>query len=398
MRRDGRRTDLNAHKPLDIAITQMNQTWSADDLKWMRLALEEAARGQGFVEPNPMVGCVVVKNGVLISSGFHRKYGTAHAEVDAISSLSDGALEGAAVYVTLEPCSHYGKTPPCANFLLERRPKRVVIAMRDPFPEVSGRGVALLEKAGIHVEVGLLESESKQLNAPYLKLLSAGRPWVIAKWAMTLDGAIATSSGDSKWISNEKSRSVVHEIRSRVDAIVTGIGTVLADDPMLNARVGSGKVIPRIATRVVLDRGLRTPLDSNLVKTAKDIPLVIVTNSSAADQQTEDFRSRGVEIWQTTSEQELEFGSGATIQLALMRLGQQRATNVLLESGAQILGTAVDFDLVDQIECFIAPKIVGGNAMRPILGQGVGLMRDASKWNLDEATSLDQDIWLRYRK
>ena len=371
----------------------MTSDWSDQDVHWMQLALAEAAHGRGFVEPNPMVGCVVVRNGELLSSGYHHIYGGPHAEVDAIAGLPTDALVGATVYVTLEPCSHFGKTPPCANFLAERRPKKVVVAMQDPFPEVAGRGIELFRKGGIEVAVGLLEKEARQLNAAYLKLISTGRPWVIAKWAMTLDGAIATATGDSKWISNASSRAAVHAMRGNVDAILTGIGTVLADDPMLNVRLDPDFKPPRTAIRIVLDRNLRLPPDSKLVQTAAELPLVAVCSSLAPAENLDNLKRLGVEIWQSSKHDEARFGPATSLHVALDRLGSIRATNVLLEAGANLLGTAIDEGLIDQIECFIAPKIVGGQALRPVLGKGVSLMQQASRWDMAQVRQLEQDIW-----
>lgn len=372
----------------------MVHSWSEEDVKWMRLALKEAALGRGLVEPNPMVGCVAIRDGVLISSGFHRVYGGSHAEVDALQSLDVNSFGDLTIYVTLEPCSHFGKTPPCADFLVARKPKRVVIAMKDPYPEVSGRGIAKLLEAGIEVTVGVLEKEAKELNAPYLKLIAQARPWVIAKWAMTLDGAIATKVGDSKWISNEKSRAKVHQIRGQVDAIVTGIGTVLADDPMLNARLMDGTPPARIAKRVVLDRSLRIDIDSQLVRSASDIPLVVVANSNADSQKRTELEKHNVEVWTLPDSDPRSDKSITTLEFAISRLGEQRATNILIEAGAQVLGAAMDAKSVDQIECFIAPKVVGGHALRPILGNGVSMMSEASLWKTSQVTSLDHDLWL----
>ena len=204
----------------------------------MRLAIELAAKGEGCVEPNPMVGCVIVRDGQIIGQGFHNQFGGPHAEINALSSIDSDAHDaaGATAYVTLEPCSHVGKTGPCCDALIESEIAKVVVACVDPNPLVSGQGIKRLRDAGIKVEIGLLESEARELIAPYLKRIETGKPWVIAKWAMTLDGKIATATGDSQWISNSDSRSIVHELRGKVDAIMVGIGTALADDPMLNAR------------------------------------------------------------------------------------------------------------------------------------------------------------------
>lgn len=251
---------------------------SRTDADWMRYALELAKQGQGYVEPNPMVGCVVVRGGECVGAGYHERFGGPHAEVRAFESCGAELFEGSTVYVTLEPCSHFGKTPPCVELLLKHRPSRVVVAMSDPFEQVSGAGIRRLREAQIETVVGVLEDQARALNAPYLKRIRTGLPWVIAKWAMTLDGAMATVSGDSKWISGEESRRQVHRLRGRVDAILVGSDTVLADDPMLTARLepADGEVLRR-ATRVVLDRRLRIPLSSGLVRTAREVPVKVVT-------------------------------------------------------------------------------------------------------------------------
>jgi len=316
-----------------------------------------------------MVGCVVVRDGVQISCGWHDRFGGPHAEVNALSSLSSEEVRDADLFLTLEPCTHFGKTPPCLDLLLRLKPRRVVIAMLDPFPQVAGRGVTGLLAAGIEVEVGVLESEAKQLNAPYLKRLRTGLPWVIAKWAMTLDGAIATSSGDSKWITGETARAIVHRMRSQMDAIVVGSGTVLADDPLLTARVPERSELPRKCIRVVLDRRLRISLDSQLVQTATTWPLCIATSKTAIDsgqEKADALRRGGVEILLMPE------GDGAVPNLdwLLRHLCQRELTNVMVEGGGTLLGAFFDGGWVDQVECFLAPRILGSSqAKRPIAGQ-----------------------------
>ncbi|MDZ7615653.1 MAG: bifunctional diaminohydroxyphosphoribosylaminopyrimidine deaminase/5-amino-6-(5-phosphoribosylamino)uracil reductase RibD, partial [Patescibacteria group bacterium] len=229
--------------------------------RWhMSRALELAARGQGFVEPNPMVGCVIARGAELIGEGWHRRYGGPHAEIEALH-LAGPRAAGATMYVTLEPCCHHGKTPPCTEAILRAAPARVVIAQRDPFPAVAGKGIARLQAAGIQVDVGLAEAEARELNAPYLKLLGTGRPWVMAKWAMTLDGKLATRTAESQWISGPESREIVHQLRGRVDAVIVGRGTAEHDNPALTARPPGA----RSATRIVLDSGASLSLDSQLV-------------------------------------------------------------------------------------------------------------------------------------
>ena len=244
-------------------INSLTLDRSTPDLWHMRRALELAAQGQGAVEPNPMVGCVIARGAEILGEGWHRRFGGAHAEVEALKLAGERA-RGATVYVTLEPCCHHGKTPPCTRAILDAGVARVVAAMPDPFPQVAGGGLAELRAAGIEVQSGVLEEEARKLNAPYLKLLSTGRPWIIAKWAMTLDGKIATAAGDSRWISCLDSRSIVHQLRGRVDAIVVGRGTAAADDPLLTARPPG----PRTAMRIVVDTRASLSPQSQLVRTA----------------------------------------------------------------------------------------------------------------------------------
>ena len=358
------------------------------DSYWMGLALELASRGRGHVEPNPMVGCVIVDNNELIASGYHGVFGGPHAEVEAMSKCDPKRICQSTLYVTLEPCSHFGKTPPCVDLLVRHRPKRVVIAMTDPFPAVAGRGVELLRQHAIDVEIGVLSTRSHELNAPYLKLLSCGMPWVIAKWAMTLDGVLATRDGDSKWISNEQSRRVVHKLRSRVDAVIVGIGTAIADDPLLNARLESAEAPARIATRIVMDRQGRLPLDSKLVKSARQGPVLIAVSERADIDRVNKLNDAGCGTLVIPQEEESKsFG------FVLTELGRRRQTNVLLEGGGTLLGSAFDANLIDQVECFIAPKLVGGaNSQRPLGGFGKSLMCQATNLKSPRVTCLGSDV------
>ena len=358
------------------------------DTYWMGLALQLAKRGRGYVEPNPMVGCVVVHNDALISSGYHRLFGGAHAEADAMAQCAPGQLNDCTVYVTLEPCSHFGKTPPCVDLLLKQRPKRVVVAMQDPFPAVAGRGIQSLRDNAIEVEVGVLEPQARELNAPYLKLLATGLPWVIAKWAMTLDGAIASHDQDSKWISNELSRGVVHELRSGMDAIVIGIGTAIADDPLLTTRLPAGRTPSRIATRIVLDRNCKLSPQSNLVESISQGPVIVATSENAPSEKTAKLQASGCEVLKIP-----EDALSNSLEFTLRELGKRRYTNILLEGGGTLLGNAFDHRLVDQVHCFIAPKIVGGKgAVRPVAGVGRGLMTEASQLQSTKISSLGDNV------
>lgn len=258
-----------------------------EDVHWMRRALQEAERGRGRVEPNPLVGSVVIRDGELAGKGHHERFGGPHAEVIALANAGTAAA-GATLYVTLEPCCHHGKTPPCTEAILAAGITRVVVAMRDPFPQVSGRGLDALSAAGLVVETGCEAQRAKALNAPYLKWVITGLPFVTAKWALTLDGKTAVRSGDSRWISSEVSRSVVHELRGRMAAILVGIGTIEADDPLLTARPPG----PRCPVRIVLDSEARIPVSCRLVRTAHEAPVVVaVTDRATPRGETNSFSS-----------------------------------------------------------------------------------------------------------
>ncbi|MFN9347847.1 MAG: bifunctional diaminohydroxyphosphoribosylaminopyrimidine deaminase/5-amino-6-(5-phosphoribosylamino)uracil reductase RibD [Planctomycetota bacterium] len=365
------------------------------DQHWMQLALELAKRGQGYVEPNPMVGCVVVRQGELIASGKHQRFGGPHAEVNALDKLDTQTVSESTIYVTLEPCAHYGKTPPCVELLLKKPPARVVIAMEDPFEQVAGLGIGKLKQAGIDVTVGVLGDQARELNAPYLKRLSSRLPWVIAKWAMTLDGAIATSTGDSKWISNELSRQQVHRLRSRVDAILVGSSTVLADDPMLTARLGAGESVARKAIRVVLDRRFRIGSSSQLVRTARQTPVWVVVDPRvlrSMPQKRSEFEESGVEFLELDVQSAVDV-SQAELTQVLCAIASRGGTNVLVEGGAGVLGSFFDAKLVDQVECYIAPRVIGGqDARRAVAGFGVESIARGCEFQSIRWDAIDGDL------
>ena len=365
------------------------------DQHWMQVALELAKRGQGYVEPNPMVGCVVVRQGELIASGFHQRFGGPHAEVNALDGLDAQTVSESTIYVTLEPCAHYGKTPPCVELLLKKPPARVVIAMEDPFEQVAGLGIGKLKQAGIDVTVGVLGDQARELNAPYLKRLSSRLPWVIAKWAMTLDGAIATSTGDSKWISNELSRQQVHRLRSRVDAILVGSSTVLADDPMLTARLGAGESVARKAIRVVLDRRFRIGSSSQLVRTARQTPVWVVVDPRvlrSMPQKRSEFEESGVEFLELDVQSAVDV-SQAELTQVLCAIASRGGTNVLVEGGAGVLGSFFDAKLVDQVECYIAPRVIGGqDARRAVAGFGVESIARGCEFKSIRWDAIDGDL------
>jgi diaminohydroxyphosphoribosylaminopyrimidine deaminase/5-amino-6-(5-phosphoribosylamino)uracil reductase len=336
--------------------------------RWMRHALALAGRGRGFVEPNPMVGAVVLDSaGELAGEGWHQTFGEAHAEVFALAAAGEKARGGTLV-VTLEPCCHHGKTPPCTDAVLNAGIRRVVAAMTDPFPKVAGGGLKLLRDAGLEVHVGLCEAEAKRLNAPYLKLLRTGRPWVHLKWAMTLDGKIATLDRDSKWISGEESRRRVHELRGRVDAIIVGRGTVAADDPLLTARPRG----PRVATRVVVSASGDLPEKCWLLATARETPVMVYTHADNVGKLT-NWSAGGAELVPLRSS-----GTELSIDAILEDMGTSRFTNVLVEGGAGLLGAFLDARAADEFHVFVAPKLVGGAlALSPVGGVGVARMEEA---------------------
>jgi diaminohydroxyphosphoribosylaminopyrimidine deaminase/5-amino-6-(5-phosphoribosylamino)uracil reductase len=353
------------------------------DDHWMRRALALAEQGRGYVEPNPLVGAVVVREGALVGEGWHHKYGGPHAEVDALAAAGEAA-RGSTLYVTLEPCCHHGKTPPCTDAVLRAGVSRVVAAMADPFPQVAGRGASLLRRAGVVVELGLCEAEARRLNAPYLKLLSAGRPYVYAKWAMTLDGKIATRTGDSKWISNPASRRKVHQLRGRMDAILVGVDTARADDPLLTARPPG----PRVARRIVLDSAGRLPLQSQLVRTARDVPTLVATTHRMPAEVSSRLQESGCEVL-ALPEQDNRPAVGALLE----ELGRRRMTNVLVEGGGGVLGSFRDAGEIDEVYVFVAPKLTGGAAARtPVAGLGSETIAGAltlTEWHVE---TIDGDV------
>ncbi|WZP01050.1 bifunctional diaminohydroxyphosphoribosylaminopyrimidine deaminase/5-amino-6-(5-phosphoribosylamino)uracil reductase RibD [Isosphaeraceae bacterium EP7] len=359
--------------------------FSDEDSFWMSRALAEAARGLGHVEPNPMVGAVIVRDGRLISVGHHRKFGGPHAEVEALSRAGVDA-RGSTLYVTLEPCCHFGKTPPCADAVVGAGVIRVVAAMRDPFPRVAGGGFARLRSAGIQVEIGLLSPETIRLNGPFFKRVLTGLPYVTAKWAMTLDGKIATADGDSRWISGPASRLRVHELRGRVDAIVIGIGTALADDPELTARPPG----PRTPARVVLDSQALLPPTGRLARSAREIPVIVGVTDRAPSDRRSSLIDAGCEV--------IEFGGmGSVPILALLKtLGDRGMTNLLVEGGGRVIGSFFDAGQIDELDAYLAPILEGGEHGRgPMLGRGSALMSEARRLVDCRYEILDGDVRIR---
>jgi len=361
-----------------------------NDTDFMRQALELAKKGEGFVEPNPMVGCVLVQDGQVIGQGYHTQFGHAHAEIEAIRSANTD-LTGAACYVTLEPCSHYGKTPPCVQAILQTGIRRVVIAMRDPNPHVNGRGIQILQEAGLSVTEHVLEDEARWLNAPYLTLLEKNRPWIHAKWAMTLDGRLAAKNYDSRWISGEESRKIVHQLRSRMDAIVIGAGTAMHDDPMLTVRLDSSERLGnKIPCRVVLDSSGSLSPESQLVRTARQVPVLIVTETEDL-QKLRQWEQSGCEVLHLPRQENF-------LRLLLEHFASRRWTYVLVEGGRHVFGMFFDTQCIDEVHAFIAPKLIGGNSAIPVIGgEGLAEMSLAALIESPEIKLAGQDIYVRGR-
>jgi diaminohydroxyphosphoribosylaminopyrimidine deaminase/5-amino-6-(5-phosphoribosylamino)uracil reductase len=341
----------------------------------MRQALRLARLGQGSVEPNPMVGCLVVRNDSVVGEGWHERFGEAHAEINALRAAGADA-HSATLYVTLEPCCHHGKTPPCTQAIIQAGIRRVVAAAPDPFPQVAGQGIRELQDAGIDVQVGLLAEAAEQLNAPYLKLLRHKRPWIVAKWAMTLDGKLASRTGNSQWISCTESRRIVHQLRGRVDAILVGSGTAMHDDPLLTARPGG----PRVAARIVVDSQAQLSLTSQLVATADYAPVVVAVAEDADPQRCRALQNAGCEVLRCKGPTH-----GERLRDLLDHLGSRRWTNVMVEGGARVFGTLMELGEIDEVHAFVAPKLVGGAAApSPIAGAGFDTI--AGGWFLDQPT------------
>lgn len=362
--------------------------FTEDESLWMARALELAARGEGRVEPNPMVGCVLVRAGQVVGEGWHARFGEAHAEAAALQAAGERA-SGATAFVTLEPCCHHGKTPPCAEALIAAGVTRVVCAQEDPFPQVSGGGIAALRAAGIAVECGLLEADAARLNSPYLKLTRSKMPWVIAKWAMTLDGKIATHTGDSQWISCEESRALVHELRGRIDAILIGGGTARRDNPLLTARPTG----LRTALRIVLDSKGQLSNESQLLQTAREVPILVVTGGEARDKELARFEAAGAQVFVSSADTLAE-----RLRQVLEELGRRRLTNLLVEGGSRVLGALHDARLIDEVWAFIAPKLIGGFlANGPLAGQGSAEIAQSVEFAEKSWRAVGSDLLFRGR-
>jgi diaminohydroxyphosphoribosylaminopyrimidine deaminase/5-amino-6-(5-phosphoribosylamino)uracil reductase len=369
----------------------MNVTLDSDRRHLAR-AIEIAENGRGQVSPNPLVGAVIARGGTLISEGFHRQVGDPHAEVEAIRAAGDEDLAGATMYVSLEPCCHHGRTPPCTDAIREAGIRRVVVASDDPSEHAHGRGLGILRDEGVEVVLGSpdLAQRARLLNQPFRKHARTGLPWVLFKAAMSLDGKVATRSGDSQWISGRESRELGHRWRAQSDAVAVGIGTALADDPQLTARIDG---ITRQPRRVVFDSLARLPLSSVLVRGSRETALTVVVSRAAPRQATDALETHGADVIVATGENE-----PARVRSALSQLGASGITSILLEGGPHLAGSFLDAGEVDEMRLFVAPLVLGGRTARdPLEGEGVEQIADAVRAQTLECERVGEDILVSAR-
>lgn len=361
--------------------------WSDEDRKYMTRAMALAAKGEGFVNPNPLVGAVIVREGRIIGEGWHHRYGMAHAERDALAACTENP-EGATMYVTLEPCCHYGKQPPCTDAIMASGISEVIVGLTDPNPKVAGKGIEILRNAGIEVRTGLMEDEIRKQNRVFLKYIQQKRPWVVLKSAMTLDGRIASRTGDSKWVTGEEARQFVQKLRSRCMGIMAGRGTVEADNPMLNCRIDG----MRSPVRILPDSMASLALDSNIVKTAGQYKTILFHLADAPADKLAALGAAGVE---TVECRGVAGGGGMAVdpEDMLDRLGAAGIDSLLLEGGGELNWSFVSKELVDEYYLFYAPKIIGGrNAVAAVAGNGFGKMGDAAELRVDSVQMIGKDI------
>lgn len=367
----------------------------------MRKAISLAKKGSGHVNPNPLVGAVIVRDGEILGQGWHACYGQAHAERNAIADArARGAdLKGSTIYVTLEPCCHHGKQPPCTDALIESGISRVVVGSDDPNPLVSGKGFEKLRAHGIEVIPHFLKDECDRINDVFFHYIRTGNPFVAMKYAMTMDGKICCRTGDSKWVTGEAARGHVQKLRNHYTGIMVGIGTVLADDPTLSCRLEGG----RNPVRIVADSHLRIPVDSNLVRTVADQPLIVACLPETLGQKSEEagekiriLEKKGVKILQIPAE---EGKDSIDLKLLMQALGREKVDGILLEGGGTLNESALRAGLVDKVYCYIAPKIFGGReAKTPVEGQGLAMAKDAWMFRRTAVTSFDEDLLIEYSR
>ncbi|MEA2269777.1 MAG: diaminohydroxyphosphoribosylaminopyrimidine deaminase [Solirubrobacteraceae bacterium] len=383
---------LAVQTPAGPRLSSVQRTES--DHVHLARAIELAERGTGRVSPNPVVGAVIARDGEVLGEGWHEEYGGAHAEVNAIRACGDADLSGATIYVSLEPCCHHGRQPPCTDAIVDAGIVRVVVAGDDPSAKAAGRGLGILRDEGIQVDVagGELATRARLQNQAFRKHSRTGRPLVVFKSAMSLDGKVATQAGDSKWISSEGSRAVAHRWRADLDAVAVGIGTALADDPQLTARIDGVHQQPR---RVVFDSTARLPLDAKLVGEVREVPLIVIVSRAAPRGATDALESAGAEVIVATGEHE-----PARVRSALDQLGAlyPPVTSMLLEGGPHLAGSFLDAGEVDEVRLFIAPMLLGGRTARdPVEGEGVERVADAMRALTLDCRTTDGDVLLSAR-
>jgi diaminohydroxyphosphoribosylaminopyrimidine deaminase/5-amino-6-(5-phosphoribosylamino)uracil reductase len=365
-----------------------------ENKEYMCRAIELAKNGIGAVNPNPLVGAVIVRDGEILAEGWHERYGELHAERNAIKHYYEknpsGSLEGATIYVTLEPCCHYGKTPPCTEAIIENKFAKVVIGSRDPNPLVSGKGVEILRNAGIEVVTDYMRSECDELNYVFFHYISTKTPYVVMKYAMTLDGKIATTLGKSRWITGENARQNVHRDRNRYMAIMVGVGTVISDNPLLSCRLEGAENV-RNPIRIICDTNLRTPLESQMVNTAGDIRTIIATALGDKEKQKQ-YTDKGCEIVEVPI---LRDDNRVDLNLLMNKLGEMGIDSILLEGGANLNFSALNAGIVNRVQAYIAPKIFGGStAKSPVGGLGFGNVSEAVMLSTPKITTFGDDILL----
>lgn len=353
-----------------------------NDNKYMKLALSLALKGTGYVNPNPLVGAVIVKNGEIIGKGWHEKYGELHAERNALKSCT-GSPKDACIYVTLEPCCHFGKTPPCTQAIIESGIKRVVIGSPDPNPLVAGKGVQLLRKNGIEVTENIMTDECNAINQVFFHYIKTKTPYVVMKYAMTADGKIATCTGKSKWITGEESLKNTHKDRHKYSAIMVGVNTVITDNPMLTCRIENG----RNPVRIICDTSLRTPLESNIVTTAKETPTIIATCCTHREKQQPYIKKQCKII--TVDKKD----GCINLNTLMKKLGEENIDSILLEGGSTLNWSALNSGIVNKIQTYIAPKIFGGsNAKSPVGGIGIDMPNEAFMLTNSTITKIGDDF------
>ncbi|MGH2834938.1 MAG: bifunctional diaminohydroxyphosphoribosylaminopyrimidine deaminase/5-amino-6-(5-phosphoribosylamino)uracil reductase RibD [Solirubrobacteraceae bacterium] len=359
-------------------------------------AIDLAVRGEGAVKPNPVVGAVVACGEEVLGVGWHEHYGGPHAEVNALADCTEDDLREATLYVSLEPCCHEGKTPPCTDAILQAGIGRVVVGSDDPTEKAAGRGLGILRDEGVEIVVadGELAARARLLNQPFRKHARTGRPWVLFKSAMTLDGKVATRAGDSQWISGESSREMAHTWRAAVDAVVVGIGTALADDPQLTARPeGVLAELPRQPRRVVFDSLARLPISSQLISAVEKIPLTVIVSRAAARSDTDALEAAGAQVLVATGENE-----PARVRSALDQLGAEGIASILLEGGPHLAGAFLDAGEIDETRLFLAPLLLGGRTARdPLEGEGVERIAEAQRALSFDCTRVGEDLLVSAR-